>query len=126
MRYVFETIALFVAFAGLAWYSRRNLGGYREVPPQIFTKWPRSGRLAFVWTSMILLVLLFIPLAVTLIFVALDAESCNSVFSAAWACDAKLRVPAAVALFGFIGIAVLAGSTVLARIQNYGVDVDEY
>jgi hypothetical protein len=73
---------------------------------------------------MILLVLVVIPASLTVIFVALDAESCNSVVPFAWACNATVRIPAAIALLGILVAGVLKGCVVLARVQNYGVDFD--
>jgi hypothetical protein len=75
---------------------------------------------------MILLVLVVMPVGLTVVFVALDAESCNSAVPLAWACNAVVRIPVAMTVLGVLIAVVLKGSTVLARIQNYGVDYDAY
>jgi hypothetical protein len=126
MRYLLETFALFIAFAGLMWYNRRDPARYRRTPPQIFTKWSRRGRVLFVCASMVLLVLVAIPVSVAGVFVAFDMDSCNSAVPFPWACNAVVRIPAAIAVFGVLIATVLKGSTILARIQNYGVDYDKY
>jgi amino acid transporter len=126
MRYLVEASALFIALAGLTWYNKRDPGRYRRMPPQIFTKWSRQGRLFFVCASMVLLVLVVIPVSVVLVFVAFDMDSCNSAVPFTWACNAVVRIPAAIAVFGVLIALVLKGSTILARIQNHGVDYDSY
>jgi amino acid transporter len=126
MRYLFEAFALFIAFAGLTWYNKRDPGRYRKTPPQIFTKWSRQSRVLFVCTSMVLLVLVAIPVIVALVFVVFDKDSCNSAVSFPWACNAVVRIPAAMAVFGLLIAMVLKGSTILARVQNYGVDYNKY
>jgi len=75
---------------------------------------------------MVLLGLIVISVIVALVFVAFDEASCNSAVSFAWACNAGVRIPAAMAAFGVLIAMVLKGSTILARIQNYGVDYDKY
>ena len=75
---------------------------------------------------MILLVLVLMPVGLTVVFVAFDLESCESAIPFAWACNAVVRIPVAMTVLGVLVAAVLKGSAVLARIQNYGVDYDTY
>jgi hypothetical protein len=124
MGYLIQAVLLMIAFAALTAYNRRNPGRYRRPPPQLFKKWSRQRRLVFVWCSMILLVVIVIPASITFVFLALDAESCNSIISVSSACNAAVRIPVALTLSTIIVVGVLKGSAVLARVQNYGRDFE--
>jgi hypothetical protein len=126
MRYLIEAVALFAAFAGLTWYNKRDPAKYRRTPPQVFTKWSRQSRLLFVCASMVLLVLVIIPVIVAVVVVAFDLETCKSAVPFAWACNVVVRIPSAMALFGVLIAMVLKAATLLARVQNYGVNYDKY
>jgi multisubunit Na+/H+ antiporter MnhB subunit len=74
---------------------------------------------------MVLLMLVVIAVTVALFLVAFDVETCNSAVPFALACNAVVRFSAAIAVFGVLIAMVLKLSTILARIQNYGVDYDK-
>jgi hypothetical protein len=122
MRYVVEFIALLVGLPLPLRYCKAHPEILRGPPPGVFTSWSRGRRIAFVWVSLVITVVIAIPACLTSIFVMLDAESCTYVTSASGVCHSAIRFGIATGILCLIFIGTLKWTSLLARVQNFRVN----
>jgi hypothetical protein len=119
MRYVIQFFALLVAFPLLLRYCNAHPAKFSGPPPSLFKAWSRSGRLTFVWVSVILTVVVAIPACLTVAFVLPDADTCTGVTNATRACHSPIRYAIAAGLVVLIFVGALKWSALLQRIYIY-------
>jgi hypothetical protein len=119
MRYFAELVALIVCLPLLLRYCKAHPEVLRGPPPSVFISWSRERRLTFVWTSIILTVLVAIPACLMSTFVLLDTETCAYVISVVGLCSSAIRFGVAAVILVVFFVAILKWSLLLARVQNF-------
>jgi len=119
MRYLIELAALAVGLPLVLRYFKARPERLYGLPPHLFRNWPRGCRLAFVWISLVLTIVVAIPGCLLVPFVMLDADTCTGVIGDVWACHGPVRYVIAAALFVLVSAGVLKWCALLTRVQNY-------
>jgi hypothetical protein len=119
MRYVVEFVSLVVFLPLALRYCKTHPEMVRGPPPIVFTRWTRGRRLAFIWASITLTVVVAVPACLTSVFLMLDAETCTIVTSAFGACHSAMRVGVGAGILCVFFIGTFKWPLLLARVHNF-------